>query len=327
MAGAPPDDRHNWIQNSTGNVGDGQWYYTEAYISPSGVGGSWHIYDDNHKVFVPSAPSPAPAAPPIAADGGIVAPAPAPIAAAPPAPTPTAPAPTAAPPPDPTQLDQVSTAVSAAALAQPASNTGGLLADSTDSGSTSRYPTQLADADQQVEGAMSAGSDSQAADSTSSSDSVAATPLRGTMPAQALHNDTNGLASALNDAVQNGGGAYVVTAGDTMSGIAAAHGMSLTQLESLNPAIKNPDFILPGQQISLGTAAAPAATADGCAAAFPTTSTYQNAGVVPAVDTNPNPQGLGGWSDGTGTVAKDPTQGIVAAAPAVQTDPLKIDKR
>jgi LysM repeat protein len=45
---------------------------------------------------------------------------------------------------------------------------------------------------------------------------------------------------------------YRVKQGDTLSGIAASHGMSLQQLESLNPQIKHPDMIFPGQNVNLG---------------------------------------------------------------------------
>lgn len=40
-----------------------------------------------------------------------------------------------------------------------------------------------------------------------------------------------------------------VVAGDTMTSIAAKHGLSLRRLETLNPQIKNPNLIYPGQEI------------------------------------------------------------------------------
>lgn len=49
-----------------------------------------------------------------------------------------------------------------------------------------------------------------------------------------------------------GGGGYTVAAGDTMWDIAQKHGMSLSQLESLNPQIKEPGMIFPGQTVNLG---------------------------------------------------------------------------
>jgi lysozyme len=45
---------------------------------------------------------------------------------------------------------------------------------------------------------------------------------------------------------------YVVRPGDTLSGIAASHGLTLQQIEQLNPQIKNPNTIYPGQVIHLG---------------------------------------------------------------------------
>lgn len=44
---------------------------------------------------------------------------------------------------------------------------------------------------------------------------------------------------------------YRVKSGDTLSSIAAAHQMTLASLERLNPQIKNPDVIYPGQTIYL----------------------------------------------------------------------------
>lgn len=44
---------------------------------------------------------------------------------------------------------------------------------------------------------------------------------------------------------------YKVVEGDTLSGIAAAHKMTLAQVEALNPQIKNPNLIKPGQTIYL----------------------------------------------------------------------------
>lgn len=44
---------------------------------------------------------------------------------------------------------------------------------------------------------------------------------------------------------------YKVVEGDTLSAIAAAHKMTLAQIERLNPQIKNPDVIKPGQLIYL----------------------------------------------------------------------------
>ena len=53
---------------------------------------------------------------------------------------------------------------------------------------------------------------------------------------------------------------YVVQPGDTMSGIAAAHNMSLAALEAANPQVTNPDLIHPGEVLNV---AGPASTGGG----------------------------------------------------------------
>ncbi|MBS7458782.1 LysM peptidoglycan-binding domain-containing protein [Coralloluteibacterium stylophorae] len=58
-------------------------------------------------------------------------------------------------------------------------------------------------------------------------------------------------------------GSVTVRADDTLSGIAAAHGVPLGALLAANPQLRNPDLIYPGQQIRLsaaGTAAADSVT-------------------------------------------------------------------
>lgn len=49
----------------------------------------------------------------------------------------------------------------------------------------------------------------------------------------------------------NAGGSYTVRSGDTLSQIAASHGMSLDALIVANPQIRNPDLIHPGDTIHL----------------------------------------------------------------------------
>jgi len=51
---------------------------------------------------------------------------------------------------------------------------------------------------------------------------------------------------------------YTVKDGDTLSGIATAHGLTLAQIEHLNPQITNPDVIAVGEVIHLVAGAAPA---------------------------------------------------------------------
>ena len=44
---------------------------------------------------------------------------------------------------------------------------------------------------------------------------------------------------------------YIVKKGDTLSGIAAKHHTTLKKLQDLNPQIKNPNLIFPGDAIRL----------------------------------------------------------------------------
>lgn len=46
-------------------------------------------------------------------------------------------------------------------------------------------------------------------------------------------------------------GEYIVKKGDTLSEIAAKHGLTLKQIEGLNPQIKHPDLIYPGQHVKV----------------------------------------------------------------------------
>ncbi|WP_419815596.1 phage tail tip lysozyme [Glacieibacterium sp.] len=61
-------------------------------------------------------------------------------------------------------------------------------------------------------------------------------------------------------APSDGGRGYIVKPGDTLSGIAASHGVSLAALEKANPNILHPDLIRPGQHVSIpsGDGGAPA---------------------------------------------------------------------
>ena len=51
--------------------------------------------------------------------------------------------------------------------------------------------------------------------------------------------------------------AYLVQPGDTLSGIAASHGVTLAAVEAANPRISDPNLIYPGQtvEISAGSSA------------------------------------------------------------------------
>ncbi len=57
--------------------------------------------------------------------------------------------------------------------------------------------------------------------------------------------------------------AYLVQPGDTLSGIAASHGVSLAAVESANPQFSNPNLIFAGQSVSIpgGSSATQGSTA------------------------------------------------------------------
>ena len=57
--------------------------------------------------------------------------------------------------------------------------------------------------------------------------------------------------SSQTSAAAGGTQGYIVRAGDTLSGIAQAHGVSLAALEAANPQILHPDLIRPGQHVNI----------------------------------------------------------------------------
>ena len=59
-------------------------------------------------------------------------------------------------------------------------------------------------------------------------------------------------------ATQGQGGSYRVKPGESLWGIARAHGVSLQSLEAANPQITNPSLIRPGVAQTEGAQAAPA---------------------------------------------------------------------
>lgn len=117
---------------------------------------------------------------------------------------------------------------------------------------------------------------------------------------------------------------YTVVAGDNMWNIAQQHNMSLEQLQALNPQIEHPEMIIPGQEINLGNGEPVVAASSDSAPTFPTTSSYDSTTTQTQTAEEPRRVGVGGWSDGTSDVPKDPTHGIAAVAQA-NTDPLKIN--
>ncbi|HEY5442492.1 MAG TPA: LysM domain-containing protein, partial [Candidatus Saccharimonadales bacterium] len=134
------------------------------------------------------------------------------------------------------------------------------------------------------------------------------------------------------------GGTHTVVHGDTMWGIAQSNGMPLSKLEALNPQIKNPELITPGQQLNLGgtpaAASTPAAGAtdgsDGSAvtqssAVFPRSSSYQTPGAASQTETSADAK-PSGWANGSSSVPSDPAKGVIEVVTNPTTDPLKINQ-
>ena len=65
-------------------------------------------------------------------------------------------------------------------------------------------------------------------------------------------------------------GSYSVRSGDTLSGIAARHGVSLSALTAANPQIRNPNLIHPGQKINIPGGGKPTAPVQGPGPSTPT---------------------------------------------------------
>jgi LysM repeat protein len=63
--------------------------------------------------------------------------------------------------------------------------------------------------------------------------------------------DTFHAPAASKPAPSKASGSYTVRSGDTMSGIAARHGMSLSALERANPQVRNPNMISVGQRLNI----------------------------------------------------------------------------
>ena len=67
-----------------------------------------------------------------------------------------------------------------------------------------------------------------------------------------------------------GSRSYTVRSGDTLSGIAARHGVSLSALTAANPQIRNPNLIHPGQKINIPGGGKPTAPVQGPGPSTPT---------------------------------------------------------
>lgn len=75
---------------------------------------------------------------------------------------------------------------------------------------------------------------------------------------------------------QQTGKVYTVVSGDNLSTIAQRNGMTLQQLQALNPEITNPNLIKLGQQIKLGSGTTPTPTQTPTTPTAPTTPTPYN---------------------------------------------------
>lgn len=327
----------------------------------AGHHGSWHVYYDGAKEFVADAPAPPPNIVPWGQPNpAMAAPAPAP------APAPTPAAPTAATPEEP----HLAGSGSGQAQAPDGShdwkqNSDGqwYWVDSSDGnhsvpGHTHVYQDGhkvfVADSPNivpwgQPNPAMGGGTAAPAASdggSTGGTQAPAETsPASNTSEhthTEPVHSVTGNFGDGVASSVANtassvashvdgsSGQTYTVAHGDTLSGIAAAHDMSLSQLESLNPDINNPNLILPGQKINLGGhggsdyGPVTVAPADND---FPNSSSYNTLGVSDVhANSNDNVAKAAGWADGTGNPG-DPIKDIMSGVNHLVTDPLKIQDK
>jgi hypothetical protein len=124
----------------------------------------------------------------------------------------------------------------------------------------------------------------------------------------------------------------VVQHGDTLSNIADKHGISLSQIEALNPQLKDPNLIYAGQVVNVGDASkAAASSAIGAAPvsqdSFPTSSTYPTTGQSNATTASSvTPQAKHGWG-GDPATSPDPAQTATYVDAHQNTDPLQIKDR
>jgi LysM repeat protein len=149
---------------------------------------------------------------------------------------------------------------------------------------------------------------------------------------------------------------YTVVHGDTFSGIAAANGLSTSQLETLNPQIRDPDLIFPGQSVNLGSAVSTSPTTmtppvEGVTAqstsgtndsntdvsnsagatetiGFPSTSSYPLAGAgQEAEKAVEDVSKTSGWGDANSPASTDVAKSVLEIDAHTDTDPLPIDDK
>jgi LysM repeat protein len=171
---------------------------------------------------------------------------------------------------------------------------------------------------------------------------------------------TGGIAAPANG---GSGATYTVVHGDTLSGIAAANGMSTSQIEALNPQIKDPDLIFPGQSVNLGggstgspgssqpgaavvgpstttgasnsstsgiTGGTSGTSSGGGAIGFPDKSSYSNIGseAAKAGDITLGEKAAAqGWADSSGGATSDIAKSVFEVDNHTSTDPLKINEK
>ncbi len=179
------------------------------------------------------------------------------------------------------------------------------------------------------------------------------------LPGESINIGSGGVDT--NTSTASSGATYTVVHGDTLSGIAEANGMSTSQIEALNPQIKDPDLIFPGQSVNLGSGSTatpdssqPAAvvvgpststdtsgsansgitgsstSSGGGAIGFPDKSSYSNIGseTAKAGDITLGEKAAAqGWADSSGGAISDIAKNVFEVDNHTSTDPLKIDEK
>jgi LysM domain len=109
--------------------------------------------------------------------------------------------------------------------------------------------------------------------------------------------------------------AYLVQPGDTLSGIAASHGVSLAAIESANPQFSNPNLIFAGQSVSIpgGSSATQGSTASYGA------STYHAPTYHQSTSASSNSSGSSGGSGSQGKSSYSSPSSISSATTKTST--------
>jgi LysM repeat protein len=250
------------------------------YKIVGGSGGEWHDYTDGERIWVASPPpavqpsggveAPAPVVPPVVASST-----PQPVTGGTPAPAPTPPAPaSAAPAPVPTNLptatpvspdpgyphqDLIPGTKNYSDWYKDVSVPGGInhVYANGNTVFVPNHPTGV----ESTGGVPAPGfsnTPTAVAPATPNTSNTGGTafPSSSSAPANPTPPDvtfqfgqqTTGSSSPSSDS----GATYSVVHGDTLSGIAEKNGVSLSKLEALNPQIKNPSLIFPGEKVNLG---------------------------------------------------------------------------